>query len=124
MFPSFIMAQLTRFFVYKLDANQGPVTLTVSIGNAQSATTSLYLDSQTLTTNAQDSFSFPIENAGGLSGKELDISSTIVDTNPDSNDIMYRIKITGGDAVLNPPGDRLRVSANGIAYFLFKIIFV
>lgn len=117
------MAQLTRFLVYKLGNNQNPVTLTVNIGNAQSATTSLYMDGQVLTSNAQDSFSFSIENTGALSGKELDISSTLVDTNPNSDDIVYRIKITGGDSVLNPPGDSLRVSANGIAYFLFKIIF-
>jgi hypothetical protein len=118
------MAQLTRFFTYKLAALQGPVSLSVSIGNAQSATTSLYMDSKMLTNNARDSFSFDISDPASLSGKELDISTTIVDINPDNNDIVFRIKLSGGEAVLNPPSDKLRVAANGIAYFLFKIIFI
>jgi hypothetical protein len=118
------MAQLTRFFTYKLAATQGPINLTVTIGNAQSATTSLYMDSKVLTNNARDSFTFDVSDPTTLSGKELDISTTIVDINPDDNEIAFRIKLSGGEAVLNPPSDKLRISTNGVAYFLFKIIFI
>ena len=118
------MAQLTRFYIYKLTNAQGPVTLTVTLGNAQAGTSDLYLNEKTLQTAIQDSFTFDVQDPVSLSGKELDISSTLVDVNPDSDDISYRIKLSGGQSVLNPPADRIRIETNGRAYFLTKIIFV
>lgn len=118
------MAQISRFYLYKLANPQGPVTLSVTIGNAQAGTTSLYLNEKTLQTDLRDSFNFAIQDAESLYGKELDISTTVVDINPSSDDISFRLKLSGGQSVLNPPADRIRIEPNGRAYFLIKIIFV
>lgn len=117
------MAQLTRFYLYKLATPQDKVTLSVTIGNGQAGTTSLYLNEKTLEPAFQDSFTQVIEDPDTLSGKELDISTTIVDMNPDSDDITFRLKLSGGESVLNPPADRIRVEQSGRAYFLIKVIF-
>ncbi len=118
------MAQLTRFYTYKLANPQGPATLSVTIGEAQAGTTSLYLNEKTLQTDMRDSFSFDIQDPETLSGKELDISTTVVDLNPAGDDITFRIKLSGGQTVLNPPADRIRVESSGRVYFLVKVIFV
>jgi len=118
------MTQLTRFYIYKLQTPEGPVTLSLTIGNAQSATTSLYMDGAALLTNKRDSFSFDIPATPSLSGKELDVSTTVLDVSTQSDNINFRIKLSGGQAVLNPPGDTLRVEPNGVAYILIKVIFV
>lgn len=117
------MVQITRFYLYKLDAPAGPINLSVNIGNMQAASSALILEGVTLQSNLRDSFTYQISDPTSLSGKQLDISTTIADVNPDNDDVSYRFKLSGGQSVLNPPTDEFRVAPNSAAYVLIKIIF-
>ncbi len=120
------MAVITRFYTYALKGDKTTADLSVTIGNGQSAITSLYLEGSPLASNLKDSFSDQeISNDGqSLSGKLLDISTTIFEVNPNDNEVSFRLKLKGGNTNLNPAGDSLKVSQGGTAYFLMKIIFI
>lgn len=118
------MSQLIRIYTYKLQNAQAPISLSVTIGNAQAASSMVQLDGKILQSGIQNTFDLPVQDPNSLSGKILDLYTTVTDVNPDSDDISFRIKLSGGQGVFNPPAEKLRVSANGYFQFIIKTIFI
>ena len=124
------MSQLFRFYTYKLnpDSPQGPVNLSVTVGNRQAGSSLVQLDGKKLTSlgGERDSFNLDISdpNNESLSGKTIDLFTTITDINDDNNDISFRLKLTEGQSVLNPATERPKVEENGYFQFIIKIILI
>ncbi|MDX1910650.1 MAG: hypothetical protein SFV22_04145 [Saprospiraceae bacterium] len=120
------MSQLFRFYTYKLDpaAPQGPVTLSVTIGNGQMGSSMVQLNGKPLLAGQENSFSLDITDPATLSGKTIDLFTTITDVNPDNNDISFRLKLTEGQSVLNPATERFKVEDNGYFQIIIKIVLI
>ena len=120
------MSVITRFYTYLLEGDKDVAKLSVTIGNGQAAVTSLYLEGKPFKKDIKDTFAdIEIsENDASLSGKLLDISTTIFEVNPDNTEVSFRLKLTGGPTQFHPAADKLKVSQGGTAYFIIKVIFI
>ncbi len=120
------MSQIVKLHAYALASDKSPVTVSVTIGNKQRATTDLYLDGAKLTNKAIiDSFNDRKVGANNtLSGKQLTINTTIFDINETNNDVVYRYKVKGGAKVLYPASSKLTVNEGGVAHFFIRIFFI
>lgn len=56
------MAQLIRFYIYKLKTPNDKIDLSVTIGNGQMASTDLIMDGKTINADLRDSFAVPISD--------------------------------------------------------------
>ncbi|MEM1321348.1 MAG: hypothetical protein AAGG75_13920 [Bacteroidota bacterium] len=117
------MSQVVKLHMYQLKSSSDPVTVSVTIGNQQRASTDLYLDGVKINSDSLvDSFSdqeIGLNNT--LSGKQLTINTTVFDINTNNDEVSYRYKVKGGEKVLYPASSKLTVTEGGVAHFFIRV---
>lgn len=76
---------------------EGPVTISVIIGEGQKGHTTVFLDASERTDGATIA-GFPLGNGPDLEGREVRVSSVVTDTNPSTNHTSVTYTLSGGAA--------------------------
>lgn len=80
---------------YELVNFDEPIQLEISIGFKQRSSTTVLLDGERIIDNAEGSFSIELGSSSSLSGKVLDIYTTVKDRNPDTDLTGIKVSIIG-----------------------------